>query len=805
MRFNRAFVLCSAWAILLVLSGCQPIQPISEPLVEAPAPTAVTMDAAEEGLNPSSLAGEWSGSLTVAGITLDIAVMFEESEDGLRATIDIPQQGADDLPLHDIEVAYPAVKFELLEGPQLALFDGTVNDDGSMSGDFTQSGMAGSFELVRAAPDTLTNAAEDASADAGIIYADPTGRFTVPVPANWLLTEAEDYATLTSPEGGMTVYVLALEDSDLEEAVAAAWARINPDFDLEVQEVIEHPTQQVEQVITVVFDTGEEERFVLADAILAEGVAYLTLYDGDLETVQRRLSQLQIISSGLDILGVEQTDLAGVAPRSIDDALLADLETYIISALEQYKVPGAAVSIVQDGEIVYAEGFGIRDPATGEPVTPETRMMIGSTSKTLTTLLMAALVDAGLMSWDTPVADVLPDFAVADPELSEEITLENLVCACTGVPRRDLELVFNGEGMTAEDVIESLQSFEFYTDFGEAFQYSNQMVAAGGYAAAAADGGDFGDLYDAYEASVQARVLGPMGMGATTLSLDDVIASENYAIPHTLNLDMSYTPAPMAMESLFLDPIAPAGAYWSNVLDMARYLQMQLADGIAPDGTVVVSPENLAITRTPQVPISADASYGLGWIVNDYKGQLMIEHGGNTLGFTSDLAFLPEAGVGISVLTNGRVTNFFNEGVRYRLLELLFDQPQNADTQIAFSYGRLGDAYAEMSADLSETLDEAAVAPFLGRFTNEALGEIELSVVADEAGLEVDTGGFQVTMRPLVEDSEADDGVASQSFLVVEAPLTGAVLELTVDEAGTPIVVIGQGVEEYVFTPVAIR
>src|SRR5690606_10482055 len=141
---------------------------------------------------------------------------------------------------------------------------------------------------------------------------------------------------------------------------------------------------------------------------------------------------------------------------------------------------------------------GTRDPATGEPLTPDTHMMIGSIGKTMTTMLMATLVDDGLMQWDTPVVEILPEFEVADPTLTEQMTVRNLVCACTGVPRRDLELLFNANELSAEEIVESLATFEFFTDFGEAFQYSNQMVATGGYVAAAAAGGEYGNLYDAY-------------------------------------------------------------------------------------------------------------------------------------------------------------------------------------------------------------------------------------------------------------------------------------------------------------------
>lgn len=109
-----------------------------------------------------------------------------------------------------------------------------------------------------------------------------------------------------------------------------------------------------------------------------------------------------------------------------------------------------------------------------------------------------------------------------------------------------------------------------------------------------------------------------------------------------------------------LSPIAPAGTHWSTLEDMTNYLIMALNKGVTVDGVRVVSEENLLTTWQPQVPLSADASYGLGWFVSDYKGAPLMSHGGNTLGFTSDFAFLPEHGLGIVMLANARGTNYFN-------------------------------------------------------------------------------------------------------------------------------------------------
>ena len=428
----------------------------------------------------------------------------------------------------------------------------------------------------------------------------------------------------------------------------------------------------------IVYDDNDESMAVLAIGWLHQGVIYVMLAAGDATTFQQRESQVNIVATGFDIDSLEQQDLAGVEPLPLTGDLLAEFEAYVADAMEVFQVPGASVSVVQGGEIVYANGFGVRELGKNEPVTPETLMMIGSITKSMTTMLMATLVDDGLMDWDTPVVEILPTFALADPELTQKITVRNLVCACTGVPRRDFELILNSDDLSTEDIVESLATFELFTDFGEAFQYSNQMVAAGGYAAAAVAGAEYGSLYDGYEQAVEERVFKPIGMTSTTLSIEEVEASNNYGTPHGLDLDFQHFPVSLQLER-FLTPVSPAGAAWSNVLDMGRYLITELDQGVAPSRLRVVSADNLKVTWEPQVPISADISYGLGWMLDEYKGLPQIWHDGSTLGFTANMAFLPDQGLGTSILSNARGSFGFTQAVRFRLFELVFGQETEFD------------------------------------------------------------------------------------------------------------------------------
>jgi hypothetical protein len=240
--------------------------------------------------------------------------------------------------------------------------------------------------------------------------------------------------------------------------------------------------------------------------------------------------------------------------------------------------------------------------------------------------------------------------------------------------------------------------------------------------------------------------------------------------------------------------LAPTGGAWSTAEDMARYLLTELNQGVAPDGAQVVSAYNLGETWQPQVPVNATMSYGLGWFVDSYKGQTLLHHGGNTSGFSTDLAFLPEAKLGIVVMSNGRLTNAFTQAVRYRLLELAFDQAHEFDAQASFAHNQTVElALAPVAGAVA--VDPAVVTPYLGRYTNEALGEVVLRLEGET--LILDSSELVMEVRAQVDDTGATSGYVIHSFI---GPVLGLPVQLTNDGAGNPVLILGQDVVQYEFT-----
>ncbi|MCC7023363.1 MAG: beta-lactamase family protein [Thermomicrobiales bacterium] len=507
-------------------------------------------------------------------------------------------------------------------------------------------------------------------------------------------------------------------------------------------------------------------------------------------------------------------DLTGVAPQWLEGERKDAFAAFMADALATCAVPGASVAVVQNGEVVFLEGFGVRHVGRSAPVTPDTLMDIGSVTKSFTATYAATLVDAGLVSWDTPVIDLLPDFTLSDPEVARRLTLADLYSAASGLPRRDLELVLDFNSFTPRRLLAEVATLPLTAPVGERYQYSNQAFAIGGYAAAAADGAAPDGLLQGYELGVRARVLDPLGMERSTFDLVEVLRGD-YATPHATGISGTPEPVSLLREGNFVKAVAPAGALWSSAREMAAYLQMQLGHGLAPDGDRVVSVENLertwapgvAIPPNPELPPVLNASmqhYGLGWAIGDYGGLTLISHSGGTFGFSTEVAFLPEADLGIAVLTNESTCGgLIAYAAQYRLFELVFDQePRAADEFTAF----LNAAMAQREAVVAklQPVDESAAAAMAGRYTNLDLGEIAIRREGREVIL--DAGEVQSRLRAL----QLVPG-GPLVYVPIDPPLTGAPMWLTVqpNAAGqmTPVITLVNEPTEppllYPFTPVA--
>jgi len=455
--------------------------------------------------------------------------------------------------------------------------------------------------------------------------------------------------------------------------------------------------------------------------------------------------------------------------------------------MQELGVPGVAVGIVQGGKVVFADGFGVRE--LGKPGKPDanTRFMVASNTKAFTTLMLAKLVEANRFGWDTPVTKLLPSFKLGDSATTRQVLVKHLICACTGLPRQDLEWLFEFKNATPESALRTLGTMQPTSRFGELFQYSNPMAAAAGYAGGHVAFPDM-ELGTAYDRAMQTLVFDPLGMTATTFDYAKALAG-NHSSPH--GPDLTGKPSVASMDINYsIIHVRPAGAAWSSVADMLRYVSMELAEGKLPDGSQYIGTETLLARRVAQVPIGTEATYGMGLIVDTRYGTPVVHHGGDMPGFHSDMMWLPEHNVGAVVLTNGDPGWTVRDIFQRKLLEVLFDGRDEADEDVA---AQAKSFHARLAADrklLTVPADPAESAKLAASFHSDALGSLD---VRREGGRTVfDLGEF----RSEVATRKNPDG--SLSFVTIAPGTSG--FEFVMSDGTGKRLVVRAGQHEYVFT-----
>lgn len=463
---------------------------------------------------------------------------------------------------------------------------------------------------------------------------------------------------------------------------------------------------------------------------------------------------------------------------SIGDAERADIDSYAQQALPNYGVPGAALAVLQGGKIVLESGYGQRAVGGSERVTPRTRFMIGSITKSMTSFMMATLVDDGLLDWDAQVTSLWPGFELSDPSSAPLLTLRHLVTHSSGVVRFDIPLFV--EYQRPRTLIDFLKEIPTVAPPGQSYNYSNQAYAAGGFIALSAASSHREGLPAAYERAMRERVFEPLGMERTTVDFARATTERNHSLSHTYNsLSHAVEPVPFQVERFAL-PVAPAGAVWSDIHDLALYANAQ-SSGKNARGEVTVSPENLQQTHTGAIGIVPNVSYAMGWVVTtNADGDTVLFHDGGTAGFTSYLLLVPHTGFAIAILTNAAGADDFTGELAQYVIEAARHLPHAGDAAIV-------SAHAQALSDLDQfvagtsAVSRDQVEPFLGDYEHHAQLAYD-----EERGFTLNTDFAQLPLAAL-----GDTGL-----FVSVGLLTGFVVSPGVDADGTQTLTIGDFVED---------
>lgn len=441
---------------------------------------------------------------------------------------------------------------------------------------------------------------------------------------------------------------------------------------------------------------------------------------------------------------------------------LKAFDAYIEQARQQWDVPGLAVAIVKDGEVIHAKGYGVANVDTQAPVTEHTLFAIASNSKAYTAALLAMLVDEGRLDWDDKVQQYLPWFQLYDPYVSANMTVRDLLCHRSGLATFSGDLIWYGSAHGREAVVRRARHLEPVMGFRAGYGYQNIMFIAAGLVIEAITGEPWDDV-------VKSRILSPLEMNRTVTTVRALRTKNDVSAPHNSNPSGTGN---HTIQWVNWDNVAPAGSLISSVHDCAQWLKLQLAGGTL-DGTTYWSeaqhhemwsmhtPEEISGFSREYFPSKAFQGYGLGWDLSTIHGRLVVGHGGGYDGMISKTVMVPEEGLGFIVLTNN--INWLASALGNKFLDVFLGDPKHDNTDwaelyLGFKQGQ--DAEEAAAREAAEANRNKASTPSLpleayaGTYRSEMYGDVVLRAIGDQLAFQFQpTPLFRGTLRHWQYDS----------------------------------------------------
>ena len=412
-----------------------------------------------------------------------------------------------------------------------------------------------------------------------------------------------------------------------------------------------------------------------------------------------------------------------ISTQRIDDTVAA--------AMKAFQVPGVAVGIVKDGQLVLAKGYGVRELGKPEPVGRDTLFQIGSNTKAFTAAALAMLVDEGKLRWDDKVTDYLPQFSLYDPYATREFTLRDLLTHRSGLGLGAGDLMFfPPTDMSRDQMMHGLRHLKPVTSFRSTYAYDNLMYMVAGQVVAKVAG-------MAWEDFIATRIFAPLRMTACAPNAGRVGPDGDRVVPHVVIEGALKAIAPTSVDS-----IGPAGSIHCNISGMARWLQAQLASGQSASSTRLYSPERAAEmwSVTTPMPMAALLSsmygahfsgYGLGWELSDTRGYLRVHHTGGVPGSVTWVSMIPELKLGVLVFTNQENPGAM-EAIGGQILDAYVGAPKRDWVAIAKNYmDRRDDSGEQAEAAVAKVVAAAGPAPlpldaYVGTYRDAWRGDISV-------------------------------------------------------------------------------
>ncbi|WP_125076214.1 serine hydrolase [Pseudoxanthomonas sp. SGT-18] len=407
---------------------------------------------------------------------------------------------------------------------------------------------------------------------------------------------------------------------------------------------------------------------------------------------------------------VAQEPAATTAPAqaALDPARLG---AWVEAARERFEVPGIAVAVVKDGQVVFEGGWGVRELGKPDPVDAHTLFAIASNTKAFTAASLAMLADEGKLSLEDRVVEHLPEFRMADPYVTAQMRVRDLLTHRSGLGLGAGDLLFwPGSDYSTEEVVARLKDVPLASSFRERYAYDNILYAAATLLIERVSG-------QSYAQFLQQRFFDPLGMAGTRFNADALRPGDRAASGHAKADFTTLRPTfPLTWHNA-----AGAGGIYSSVHDMARWMNAQLAGGRYTDAEgreqrlfserrhksmwTLHTPINIPEPAVPELAASRPdfLGYGEGWMLSTYRGEKLVWHTGGWPGMVSRVTLVPGRNLGVVVLTNQESGGAFN-AVTLHVLDAFLQPAERVDWVAAYaaaaekSKARADDAWAKRVA-----------------------------------------------------------------------------------------------------------
>ncbi|MCB0714504.1 MAG: serine hydrolase [Chitinophagaceae bacterium] len=436
------------------------------------------------------------------------------------------------------------------------------------------------------------------------------------------------------------------------------------------------------------------------------------------------------------------TGLFAQKKQSRKDNPLAALDTTFNRLLKETNGAGFAVAVVKKDQVIFSQGFGYRDMEKKLPVTDETLFAIGSCSKAFTASLIGLLQQNNGLDYDKPATNYLPELHFYNDYLTDHVTVRDMLCHRTGLPRHDLSwFLFNSS--SKDSLVKRIQYLQPTAELREKWQYNNFMYLALGKIVEQMTGHN-------WEENVQEKLLNPLGMSSSNVDIKGLENGKNASLGYTVLHDSIIK----KVDYYNINGMSPAGSINSNVSDMAKWVMAWIHGGkyggkqIIPASFVQEAMSSQMVINsalpTKELPGSYLSNYGFAWMITSYRGHYQVSHGGNINGFSANTCFFPSDSIGIVVLSNQNgsvIPNVVTNIISDRMLGL--EQIDWTTKSIAqLKRAGLSKSQNKTSDKVPNTKPSHSLADYAGEYQNPGYGSFTITYQNDSLIMSIPEGNI---------------------------------------------------------------